>query len=197
MQINTNYMPNVRQFNNLNDSEEKIKHSSGLNENENNTNAKECFVALSHESEAYTDYINKMDSILNKLGNEEEISKNEKRWLDSEIESFISGHNKFFSSSNFVRQDILKDLIEEKKSEDKRMNELLEQLQKERQAFSPNGTIDIEKELSLKNEAKLIEKFTDAMDNKEDLAKEHLSDITMVKDEFFTENFLETYIDKE
>lgn len=138
-----------------------------------------------------------MDSILNKLGNEEEISKNEKRWLDSEIESFISGHNKFFSSSNFVRQDILKDLIEEKKSEDKRMNDLLEQLQKERQAISPNGTIDIEKELSLKNEAKLIEKFTEAMDNEEDLAKEHLSDVSMSKDEFFTENFWETYIDKE
>lgn len=123
MRINTNYMPNVGQFNHLNGSEEKIKHSSVLNENEDNTNAKECFVSLSHESEAYTDYINKMDSILNKLGNEEEISKNEKQWLDSEIESFISGQNKFFSSFSFKRQDILNDLIDEKRYKDKSMND--------------------------------------------------------------------------
>ncbi|SEB05816.1 hypothetical protein SAMN02910384_03249 [Pseudobutyrivibrio sp. ACV-2] len=197
MRINSNYIANVRQSSNSSNPVNKKIQSSFLNDSKNIRNNTNCQVFLSHESEAYTDYVNKMDSILDKLGNAEEISQNEKQWLNSEIESIISGQYGAFSSFSFKRQDILNNLVEDKKHEDKRMNDLLEQLKKDKQAISPNNSIDLETELSLKNEAKLIEKFTEAMEDEEDLTKEHICDELIPTDEFFTDRFRETYIDKE
>ncbi len=164
---------------------------------EDNNNEHGCVLSISSKSEAYTEYINKMDSILTKLRNNEEISQKDREWLDGEVQSMLSGQYDNLPAFSFKRQNVLEGLINERQTEEKRMQDLLDQLEKEKNTIKKNNSKLLETEQALNTEAELLEKFTDSMDNKDKsyIYKKNVDDTK--KEEYYTDSFIEGYIDKE
>ncbi len=202
MNININSVNSLSIENNI-----VNKHASAQYANENNiVNKAEqeklskqdgCYVELSQTSEAYTDYVSKVDRILEKIGNGQAVSDRDRQWLESEVQNMLSGQNDIMANSHFKNQDVLDGIKEDLAEKNKRFNDMMSELKDDEVSITGNSAQAV-KEFNIKSQEELIDKFRKNIEETDEDAPKNTSIANETyKEEFFTDGFIEKYIDRE
>ncbi len=155
-------------------------------------------ISFNRDSEAYREYVSRMDEILNKISSGQTVSNKDQQWFDSEVESYVSGHYDGVDKFEFKRADVLSKYIEERKAKDREYNRLTEQLNADKELHDGRLYKHLKKEHDLQDEEELVKTLTESLEEeKEDFNTNKDNREGEADEAYFKEGFVDRYVEKE
>lgn len=155
-------------------------------------------ISFNKDSEAYREYVSRMDEILGKIANGQTVSNKDQQWFDSEVESYVSGHYDGVGEFEFERADVLSKCIEERKAKDREYNRLTEQLNADKELHDGRLYKHLKKEHDLQDEEDLVKTLTESLEEeKEDFNTNKDNREGEADEAYFKEGFVDRYVEKE
>ncbi|SDB13495.1 hypothetical protein SAMN02910298_00703 [Pseudobutyrivibrio sp. YE44] len=152
---------------------------------------------LNKDSEAYRDYVFRMDEILGKLAEGESVSKKDQQWFDSEVQNFASGSYDNIESFGFERADLLNKYIQDREAKEREYNRLTEQLEADKAIHDGRLYSHLKKEHDLDDKEELVKVLTESLEEKENFQTKKDERERKVDESYYKEGFVSRYIEKE
>ncbi len=153
---------------------------------------------IDKDSEAYKEYVSRMDGILGRLADGQSISNKDQQWLDSEVDNLLSGRYDGFGGFEFERADVLSNYIEEKKEKEREYDRLAEQLAADQALHDGRLFSHLKKEHDLQDKEDLVKTLTESLEEeKEDFSTEKDRQESGSDEAYYEAGFVGRYLEKE
>jgi hypothetical protein len=155
-------------------------------------------ISFNRDSDAYREYVSRMDEILGKIANGQTVSNKDQQWFDSEVENYVSGQYEGLGGFEFERADVLGKYIEDRKAKEREYNRLTEQLDADKELHDGRLYKHLKKEHDLQDEEELVKTLTESLEEeKEDFNTNKDNREGEADEAYFKEGFVDRYVEKE
>ncbi|SFN87289.1 hypothetical protein SAMN04487831_104174 [Pseudobutyrivibrio sp. UC1225] len=155
-------------------------------------------ISFNKDSDAYREYVSRMDEILGKIANGQTVSNKDQQWFDSEVENYVSGHYEGLSEFEFERADVLSKYIEDRKANEREYKRLTEQLEADKALHDGRLFSHLKKEHDLQDEEDLVKTLTESLEEEKENFNTDKDNRERKADEaYFKEGFVDRYVEKE
>ncbi|MDC7279521.1 hypothetical protein NXH64_08400 [Butyrivibrio fibrisolvens] len=151
-----------------NEGQKRLEMNQNVPSVENQSDSSlENFNTEEKKKDAYTEYMERMNDVLGKIGKGETVSQKDREWLDGELNSIVSGHYNNLVNMKFERQDVLEALSENMAQRRRMMFDMLKEIEANDNVFQQNFAF-LQDEFEIKDKEELVEKLTEALELEEE-----------------------------